>query len=132
MCVNAQSCLTLCNPMDCSPPGSSVHGILQARILEWVIPFSRGSSQSRDRNQVSCIAGRFFTTKPPESRRQQKDQPSSKYLCFLTFILLKLFYSRNVFLCINLCDRILTSCNTCGLTYKSFWNTFLVTMVVKY
>ena len=45
----AQSCLTLCNTMNCSPPGSSVHGILQARILEWVaIPFSRGSSQTRD------------------------------------------------------------------------------------
>ena len=58
----AQSCLTLCNPMDCSPPGSSVHGILQARILAWVaIPFSRGSSQPRDQIQVSCIAGRFFT-----------------------------------------------------------------------
>ena len=57
----AQSCPTLCNPMDCSPPGSSVHGILQARILEWVdIPFSRGSSSSRDWTQVSCIAGRFF------------------------------------------------------------------------
>ena len=48
--------------MDCSPPSSSVHGILQARILEWVvIPFSRGSSQPRDRTQVSSIAGRFFT-----------------------------------------------------------------------
>ena len=58
----AQSCPTLCNPKDCSPPGSSVHGILQARILEWVaIPFSRGSSSSRDWTQVSCIAGRFFT-----------------------------------------------------------------------
>ena len=57
-----QSYLTLCDPMDCSPPGSSVHRILQARILEWVaIPFSRGSSQPRDRTQVSCIAGRFFT-----------------------------------------------------------------------
>ena len=45
----AQSCPTLCDPMDCSPPGSSVHGILQPRILEWVdIPFSRGSSQPRD------------------------------------------------------------------------------------
>ena len=45
-----------------SPPGSSVHGILQARILEWVaIPFSRGSSQPRDQTWVSCIAGRFFT-----------------------------------------------------------------------
>ena len=48
---------TLCNPMDCSPPGSSVHGILQARILEWVaISFSRGSSQPRDQTQVSCVS----------------------------------------------------------------------------
>ena len=58
----AQSCPTLCNPMDCSLPGSSVHGILQARILEWVaVPFSRGYSQHRDQTQVSHIAGRFFT-----------------------------------------------------------------------
>ena len=57
-----QSCQTLCDPMDCSPPGSFIHGILQARILEWVsIPFSRGSSSPRDRAQVSCIAGGFFT-----------------------------------------------------------------------
>ena len=56
-----QSCLTLWDPMDCSPPGS-VHGISQARILEWVaISFSRGSCQSRDRTQVSYTAGRFFT-----------------------------------------------------------------------
>ena len=49
-------------PHGLSPPGSSVHGILQARILEWVaIPFSRGSSWSRDQTQVSCIVGRFFT-----------------------------------------------------------------------
>ena len=48
-CLVPKSYLTLCNPMDCSPPGSSVHGIIQVRILEWVaIPFSRGSSQSRD------------------------------------------------------------------------------------
>ena len=58
----AQSYLTLCDPMNYSLSGSSVHGILQARILEWVaMPFSRGSSQPRDRNQVSCIEGRFFT-----------------------------------------------------------------------
>ena len=57
-----QSCPTLCNPIVYSPPGSSVHGILQARILEWIaIPFSRGSSQTRDWILVSCIAGRFFT-----------------------------------------------------------------------
>ena len=60
-CEVAQSCSTLCDPMDCSPSGSSVHGILQARILEWVaISFSRGSSQPRDRIQVSRIAGRRF------------------------------------------------------------------------
>ena len=57
-----QLCPTLCNPMDCSPPGSSVHGIFQARILEWVaMPLSRGSSLPRDWTQVSCIADRFFT-----------------------------------------------------------------------
>ena len=57
-----QSHPTLCDPRDCSSPGSSVHGILQARILEWVaIFFSRGSSQPRDWSQVSCIGGRFFT-----------------------------------------------------------------------
>ena len=60
-CVS-QSCPTLCNLMGCSPPGTSVHGILQARILEWVaIPFSGGSSQPRNWTQVSCIAGRFLT-----------------------------------------------------------------------
>ena len=57
-----QSCLTLCDPMNCSPPDSSVRGILQARILEWVaIPFSRVSSQPRDLTWVSHIAGRVFT-----------------------------------------------------------------------
>ena len=57
----AQLCPTLCDPMDCRPPGSSVHGISQASILEWVaISFSRGSSRPRDRTRVSCIAGRGF------------------------------------------------------------------------
>ena len=58
----AQLCTTLCDPTDCSLPGSYTHAILQARILEWVaIPFSRGSSQPTDRTWVSCIAARFFT-----------------------------------------------------------------------
>ena len=58
----AQLCPTLCDPMDCSPPGSSVHGIFQARVPEWVaIFFSRGSSRPRDRTQASWIAGRCFT-----------------------------------------------------------------------
>ena len=57
----AQSCPTLCDSMDCSPPGSSFHGILQARMLKWVaMPFSKRSSQPRDQTQVSCIAGWFF------------------------------------------------------------------------
>ena len=56
-----QSCPTLCDPMDCSLPGSSVHGILQARTLKWIaIPFSGGSSWPKDRARVSCSAGRFF------------------------------------------------------------------------
>ena len=65
----AQPCPTLCNAMDCSLPGFSVHGILQARILEWVtISFSRGSSLPKDWTWVSHIGGRCFTT-----REQQTD-----------------------------------------------------------
>ena len=57
-----QSCPILCDPMNCSPPGFSVHGILKARILEWIaIPFSRGSAQLSDWTRVSLIAGRVFT-----------------------------------------------------------------------
>ena len=57
LCLDAQSCPTLCDPMDCCPPGSSVHGISQARILEWVaMPSSRGSSRSRDRTHLCCIS----------------------------------------------------------------------------
>ena len=52
-----QSCVTLCDSMDCSPPGSSVHGVFQVRILEWVvIPFSRGSSRPRDQAHVSFVS----------------------------------------------------------------------------
>ena len=63
----AQSCPTLCDPVDCSLPRFSVHGILQARILEWVtISFSRGSSWPRDRTRVSRVGGRRLTSEPPE------------------------------------------------------------------
>ena len=68
LCLNIKkaysllSCPTLCDPMDYNLPGFSVHGIFQARILEWVaVPISRGSSQPRDRTRVSHIVGRFFT-----------------------------------------------------------------------
>ena len=57
-----QSCLTLWDPTDCNPPGSSVYGILLAKILEWVaIPFSKGSSRPRDWTWVSCTPGGFLT-----------------------------------------------------------------------
>ena len=69
LCWCAQPWPPLCNPMDCSPPGSSIHGIFQARILEWgAISFSRGSSWPRDWTWVSCVScttGRFFTTVSP-------------------------------------------------------------------
>ena len=72
MCLVAQQYPTLFNPTECSPPGSFVHGISQARTLEWVtISFSRGSSQARDQTQVlciSCTADRFFTTELPYVR----------------------------------------------------------------
>ena len=72
VCVHAkllQSCPILCDSVDCSPPGSPVHGILQARVLEWVaVPSSRGSSQPRDGTQRSltspALTVRFFTTSP--------------------------------------------------------------------
>ena len=65
-CFSPQLCLTLCSPLDCRLPGSSAHGVLQARILEWVATFfSRGTSQARDRTHVSCIGRRFLNTEPP-------------------------------------------------------------------
>ena len=78
----AQLCLTLCDPMD-----YTVHGILQARILEWVaFPFSRGSSQSRDQTQVSHIAGRFFTSwATREALRIQQNFSLNVYKYFSKF-----------------------------------------------
>ena len=70
MCVRAQSRRTRYNPMDGSPPGSSVREILQVKILDWVaISYSRGSSQHRDRTRVSFIAGRFFAVWAPGEAR---------------------------------------------------------------
>ena len=68
-CSVSQLCLAFCDPMDSSPPGSSVHGISQARILEWVaISYSRGPSRPRDRTCISpALAGGFFTTEPEDS-----------------------------------------------------------------
>ena len=78
VCYMLQSRLTLCDPIDYSLPGSSVHGILQAQIQEWVvIPCSRRSSWSRDQTWVSCTEGRFFTTEPP-GKPQFDNKPEIK------------------------------------------------------
>ena len=81
-CLLTQSCPTLCDPMDCSPPASSVHGILQARTLEWVaMPSSRGSSQRRDWTQVFRIQADSSLSEPP---RKWYINPSNIFLwlCF--------------------------------------------------
>ena len=71
-------CLTLCDPIDYSPPDSSVHGISQTRILEWVaISFSRRSSRPRDRTCISCLAGGPFPTEPPRKPQMLLVQFSS-------------------------------------------------------
>ena len=77
-----QSCPTLFYPMDCSPPGSSVHGILQASIVDWVaISSSRGSSWPRDRTFISCLAGRFFTTESPEKSARVYTHIYKYFIC---------------------------------------------------
>ena len=79
-----QSCPTLCDPMNYSPPGSAIHGIFQVRILEWVaMPSSRGLSRRKDLTCVSCIAGEFFTTEPP-------GKPSPHIIIFF-FLVVKTF-----------------------------------------
>ena len=73
--------------MDCSPPGSSVHGIRQARLLEWVaIPFSKGFSRPRDRTRVSCIAGRFFTVWATREANNYYQVAQIRLLFFFTFL----------------------------------------------
>ena len=94
----AQSRLSLCDPMDCSRPGSSAHGNLQARILEWVaISFSRGSSWPRDRTWVSHFAGRLFT------------------ICILSLIsVFSLYYFKNSF-----SPPVSLSCSSLSHLYKA-------------
>ena len=80
----AQSCLTLCDPMACSLPGSSVHGIFQAIVLEWIaIFFSRISSQPRDQTQVSRIVDRQTLYRLSHQGRQQYLSQQNSSMCFL-------------------------------------------------
>ena len=88
LCLVTQSCLTLCNHVDCYLPGSSVHGILQARILQWVvIPFSRGSSQPRDRKpRSSSLQVASLPSEPPGKPLTERiiSNLCTHFLCFLT------------------------------------------------
>ena len=80
MVLIPQSCPPLCNRVDWSPPGSSVYGTLQARILEWVaISFSRATFQPRDRTCVSCLAGGFFTIESPGKPRRVRHQGTNTF-----------------------------------------------------
>ena len=97
--------MILCDPMDCNLPGSSVHGIFQARVLEWVtISFSRGSSQPRDWTWVSRIAGRFFTS---WATREARLVPCSFFVHFLLYkaknLISDLFF---VVVYISYCNRV--------------------------
>ena len=103
-CICDDACdihVTLCNPMDYSLPGSSVHGILQARILEWLaIPFSRGSSQSRDWSQVFGIAGRFFIVWATWEAKDIYDI-SITYICVCVCVYISVQFTQ---FCPNFCD----------------------------
>ena len=92
------------DPMDCSPPGSSVHGILQARILEWVaMPSSRGSSPPRDQTCISCTAGEFFNHWA--TWEAQKEVMANKFS--------SVQFSSVAQSCLTLCDPM--NCSTPGL-----------------
>ena len=98
----ALSCLTLC-PMDCSPSGSSVHGIFQARVLEWVaISFSRGSSQPRDWTCVSPLRADFLTFEPLGKPRQSLGNKNDLCVCVCVCV------------CVLVAQLRLTLCNLMG------------------
>ena len=99
----AQSCPTFCNPMDWGPPGSSVHGILRARILEWVaMPFSRGSSWRRDRTESSALRADSLLSEPP-------GKPYSINRCSLILIEenKKWYFSPLFYCCENCCLKMI-------------------------
>ena len=92
VCETVSSVISVCNPMDCNLLGSSVHGILQARILEWVAtPSFRGSSWPKDPSLVSCIsciAGRFFITEPTGEAPQELTVMHTLYVDMLATLFL--------------------------------------------
>ena len=157
MAVLTQSCPTLHDPVDCSLPGSSVHGVLQARVLEWfAISFSRRSSQPRDRTQVSRIAGRCFTIwatreaqwairifwklSPCQLNSLQISSPSHRlsflwFLCYAKACKLIRFHLFVYYLFIWLCWVFAAACRifSCGMQTLScsMWDLFCVCLVTQ-
>ena len=130
-----QLCLTLCDLMDYSPPVPSAHGILQARILEWVaIPFSRGSSQPRYWTQVFCITGRFFTSwatreaqskekSSVKSRMEEENEREQSELCMCVnspFITQAKVQERRFWICFLFFSGFQSSCNIYILLWQWF------------
>ena len=106
----AESCPTLCRPMDCSLPASSVHGIFQARVLEWAaICFSKGSSWLRDQTPVSHIAGRHFTIWA--TREAQR-----------SMLLLLLSHFSRVWLCATPWTTAYQAPPSMGFSRQEYWN----------
>ena len=110
-----QSCLTLCDPVDCSPPSFSTHGIFQARVLEWVaIPFSRGSSPPRDQTQIFWTAGRCVIVWATQAHVQREWLQSFLFYFFWSIVALQccafLLYSKlnQLQVCVCVCVCILS------------------------
>ena len=113
----SKPCLTLCNPIDCGQPGSSVYGIFQPRILEWVaIPFFRGSSWPRDWTYVSSIAGGFFTA--------NRSKCNFNYISKIFFALCCCSVTK---LCLTLCNPM--DCSTSGFPVLYYLPEFAQTHV---
>ena len=103
----AQSCPTLCDPMDCSLQGSSIHGIFHARVLEWIaISFSRGSSQPRDWTSVSHIAGRGFTVWATKEAPREWRYPQLKVRSYIQITsILNMIFFEDVLWARNFCHE---------------------------
>ena len=134
----AQLCPTLCDPVGCSPPESTVHGILQARILEWVaISFSRGSSWPRDWTPVSCIAGRFFTIWATREVLQSTSYISGFFLRSIHVVRLGRFHCWVVFNCMGILQCVLSIflslvwTSSVGLLWTKLLSTFLFNFVYR-
>ena len=123
MCVLvAQLWPTLCDPTDCSQPGFSVHGILQGRMLEWiVIPFYRGTSQPRDRTLVFCLTGRFFTvcTTGKLMQRNTESWTESRIRLFHFFLIPSPLHPLAEFIIVTRCQLSVESWNLGGRRVSS-------------